>query len=78
MVLAASLVRTKVMVVRTSTRGTILEVAAVFVRSWSGPGPDEGSCNAPFDLNNLGPDEPGLGPDEGDVQQLIKVRFYQF
>lgn len=48
------------------------------VRTGSGPGPDEGSCSAPFDLSNLGPDEPGLGPDEGDVQQLIKVRFYQF
>ena len=53
-------------------------VGPQLVRTGSGPGPDEGSCSAPFDLSNLGPDEPGLGPDEGDVQQLIKVRFYQF
>ena len=63
------------MVVRTSTRGTILEVPAVFVHSWSAVGPDEsflgpneGSRSTPIDLSNLGPDEPGLGPDEGDIQ----------
>jgi len=53
-------------------------VGPQLVRTGSGPGPDEGYRGAPNDLSNLGPDEPGLGPDQGDVQQLIKVRFYQF
>ncbi len=41
MVFAESLVQTKVMVVQTSTRDTIVEVPVVLVRSWSGLGPDE-------------------------------------